>query len=578
MGKSIRWQLVTIFLLLILLAMELTGAYLLQSLEKYYVSTLSETLTSQAQLVATFLQRYMGAQPEKDRINQLVKDFGQQSRLDIVVLGPNGSLVGWSGDDPRELERVLSKSEITRALSGGRGQTTGAAPVTGDSSLHLVEPVRIGERIVGLVYVIASLEGIHRTLGDVRAILIYTGVLALGVTALLGFIVSQTITRPIEQITAKARQMAAGNFEDTIQVRSGDEIGQLAMMFNHLAQRLRTTLAEISGEKGRLEAILTHMADGVVAVDGNGSVIAMNPAAGRMLGIEPAAAVGKPLTGQLSGRAKRVKVGDHTIVARRASIRGNGKEQPGAVIVLQDVTESERLDTLRREFVANVSHELKTPLTSVKSYVETLADGAVTDPTLARKFLAVVGKETDRMSRLVKDLLDLADLDGRGVSWNKGPMLLGDSVMEAVTLMRPQAEKKGIDLAVNIEQGLPLVMADSDRIQQVAVNIMANAIEFTGPGGKVSVDVRRSDGGVSAVFRDTGIGIPPEDLPRIFERFYRVDKARSRELGGTGLGLSIAREIILSHGGDIRIESEVGRGTEVELSIPAMEGAVVETD
>ncbi|MGE5484043.1 MAG: ATP-binding protein [Ignavibacteriales bacterium] len=578
MGKSIRWQIITILLLLILLAMELTGAYLLQALERYYVSSFSETVTSQAQLVAAFLQRYMASEPDRDRINQLVKEFGQQSRLDIIVLGTNGALVGWSGDDPRELERVLSKSEITRALSGGRGQTTGAAPVTGDSSLHLVEPVRIGERIAGVVYVIASLEGIYGTLGDVRAILIYSAVLALGVTALLGFIVSQTITRPIEEITAKARQMAAGNFETAIEVKSSDEIGQLATMFNHLTQRLRMTLAEISGEKGRLETILTHMADGVVAIDGNGLVIAMNPAAGRMLGVEPSAAIGKPLVGPLSGRVERVKVGDRTIVARRASIRGDGKEQPGVVIVIQDVTESERLDTLRREFVANVSHELKTPLTSVKSYVETLADGAVDDPALARQFLAVVGKETDRMNRLVKDLLDLADLDGRGISWNKGPVLLGDPVMEAVTLMRPQADKKGIGLDVNVESGLPLVMADSDRMQQVAVNILANAIEFTRPGGRVTVDVRRTGGGVTAVFRDNGIGIPPEDLPRIFERFYRVDKARSRELGGTGLGLSIAREIVLAHGGDIQIRSQMGRGTEVELTVPALEGGIVETN
>ncbi|MCR4397779.1 MAG: cell wall metabolism sensor histidine kinase WalK [Firmicutes bacterium] len=576
MGTSIRWRLITVFLLLILIAMELTGVYLLQSLERYYLSSFSETVASQAQLVAAFLQRYMASEPDMQRITQLVNEFGRQTRLDIVVLGPNGALVGASSGNTRELERVLIKSEISRALSGGRGHTVGMAPVTGDRSLHLVEPIRVGEHVSGLVYVIASLEGTYRTLHDVRVILIYTTLLALGVTALLGFIISQTITRPVEEITAKAKRMAAGDFHQSIEVKSGDEIGQLAAMFNHLTGRLKETLAEISGEKAKLEATLTNMADGVIAVDGRGTVIAMNPAAGKMLGVEPESAVGKALENHLPGSADRLRIGDATLVVRRAPIRGDDGDPPGTVIVLQDVTESERLERLRREFVANVSHELKTPLTSVKSYVETLADGALDDPALARQFLAVVGRETDRMTRLVKDLLDLANLDARDMTWDKRPVSVAEAILEAVALVRPQAEKKGIVIESQVHEGLPLVMADYDRLQQVALNILVNAIEYTGSGGRVAVTIGGSRGEVRAVFRDNGIGIPADDLPRIFERFYRVDKARSRELGGTGLGLSIAREIVRAHGGDMAISSEVGRGTEVTLWIPTCEGGPVE--
>jgi two-component system sensor histidine kinase VicK len=576
LGTSIRWRLITVFLLLILIAMELTGVYLLQSLERYYLSSFSETVASQAQLVAAFLQRYMASEPDMQRITQLVNEFGRQTRLDIVVLGPNGALVGASSGNTRELERVLIKSEISRALSGGRGHTVGMAPVTGDRSLHLVEPIRVGEHVSGLVYVIASLEGTYRTLHDVRVILIYTTLLALGVTALLGFIISQTITRPVEEITAKAKRMAAGDFHQSIEVKSGDEIGQLAAMFNHLTGRLKETLAEISGEKAKLEATLTNMADGVIAVDGRGTVIAMNPAAGKMLGVEPESAVGKALENHLPGSADRLRIGDATLVVRRAPIRGDDGDPPGTVIVLQDVTESERLERLRREFVANVSHELKTPLTSVKSYVETLADGALDDPALARQFLAVVGRETDRMTRLVKDLLDLANLDARDMTWDKRPVSVAEAILEAVALVRPQAEKKGIVIESQVHEGLPLVMADYDRLQQVALNILVNAIEYTGSGGRVAVTIGGSRGEVRAVFRDNGIGIPADDLPRIFERFYRVDKARSRELGGTGLGLSIAREIVRAHGGDMAISSEVGRGTEVTLWIPTCEGGPVE--
>lgn len=576
MGKSIRWRLITIFLLLILLAMELTGVYLLQSLERYYISSFSETVASQAQLVAAFLQRYVVAEPDRQRISQLVGDFARQGRLDIVVLGPNGSLVGASSDNTRELERVLSKSEISRALSGGRGQTIGYASVTGDSSLHLVEPIRLGERIAGLVYVIAPLEGTYRTLRDVRAILIYAAVVALVATAFLGLIVSHTITRPIEEITARARQMAAGDFEQSIEVKSNDEIGQLASMFNHLTRRLRETLAEISEEKSKLEVMLTNMADGVIALDGAGTVIGMNPAAGKMLGVAPEDALGKPFGGPLARSSGRIQVGDRTLVARFASVGPEKGEPVGSVIVLQDVTETERLETMRKEFVANVSHELKTPLTSVKSYVETLIDGAADDPALARQFLGVVGKETERMTRLVKDLLDLADLDARETSWARRPLALADIIIEAVNLMRPQAEKKRIRITTVCREDLPLVMVDSDRIQQVALNILANALEFTEPGGDITVSVDAEGNRVHARFRDSGIGIPSEDLPRIFERFYRVDKARSREHGGTGLGLSIARGIVQAHGGGISIKSEVGRGTEVDFWLPALEGGAGE--
>ncbi|NPV69806.1 MAG: HAMP domain-containing protein [Firmicutes bacterium] len=577
MGRSIRWRLIIIYLLLILVAMELTGVYLIQALEKYYISSYTTTVVSQAQLVAGFLERYMAGDPDRSRISQLVQEFGRQSRFDIVVLGPNGTLIGSSGDNPKELERALNKSEISRALSGGRGQTVGIAPATGDSALHLVEPIRLGERIAGLVYVIASLEGTYRTLADIRTILVYSALLALGVTAVLGLIVSQTITGPIEEITAKARRMAAGDFQQTIEVRSDDEIGQLAAMFNHLTNRLRDTLSEISGEKSKLEVMLTNMADGVVAVDGCGAIMAMNPAAGRMLGMDPGGSIGKPLSGPLADSADRFKVADRTLVARYAPIKGGGPdgaggERAGTVIVLQDVTEAERLDRLRREFVANVSHELRTPLTSVKSYVETLADGAVEDPALTRQFLTTVSKETDRMNRLVRDLLELASLDQNDTLWDRRPIALGDAVIEAVTLIRPQTDRKGISLQVDLPDNLPLVMADSDRMQQVALNILANAVEFTPSGGQVTVSACARAGGVHVVIRDSGIGIPREDLPRIFERFYRVDKARSRELGGTGLGLSIAREIVLAHGGDIAIRSRVGEGTEVEFWVPVSGG------
>ena len=579
--KSIRWRLVAIYLLLILLAMELVSVYLLQSLERYYVSAYSATVASQAQLVAGFLRRYMVAEVDAPRIDQIVQEFSRQTNLDIVVLRSTGELLSSSNDDLRYLERMLSQSEIARALTGGRGEAVGKNPVTGERCLHLVEPVRAGDRVTGAVYVVASLEETYRTLGDIRRLLIYATVLALCVTAVLGLIVSQTITRPIVEVTAKARQMASGKFDQRIEVRSEDEIGELGTMFNHLTLKLSDTLREMGEEKAKLEAILTHMADGVLAVDGEQKVIAINPVACRMLGGNQRDLIGNPLPEAIAkvlgmgcrAASEKVKIGGRVLLARYASFRNERGGSPGVVAVLQDITEGERLENMRKDFVANVSHELRTPLTTVRSYVETLLDGAVRDDAVARQFLSVVLRETERMTRLVRDLLDLAQLDHKEAALDIRPGMVDDVVAEAVSRIRPQAEKKGLTLTLETTDGSIKAHMDAGRIEQVLLNIIANSIEFTKPGGTIRVKVWRSGGAVNIGVVDTGIGIPSEDLPRLFERFYRVEKARSRELGGTGLGLAIAKEIVQAHGGDISISSKVGEGTEVVFWLPLADGA-----
>lgn len=582
--RSIQWRLVLMLILLILLAMEFVGVYLLNSLERYYVTAVSSNLTSQAQLLAGFLQRNFTPYPDKEYAQTMARQFGQQSGGAVVVLDANGGLVSASVGDPASLARFLIQGEVAKALSGVRSELIRLDPETNERNLHVIVPILSEQQVLGLVYMISSLEDTYRTLGDIRYILFTATGLAVGVTALVGWALARTITKPIEEVTKGAETMSRGQFETSISVRGKDEIGQLAQMFNLLGSRLRGTLDEIEEEKAKLETVLNSMTDGVVAVDPFNTVELANPAAARFLATDALSLVGRPVEDVMSRLLTREEISAATsggAVISKGIVSGSEdgtvlrvisastrleQGKSGTVFVLQDVTSQEKLDSMRKEFVANVSHELKTPITTVKSYVETLMDGALVGG-VARQFLEVILKETDRMSRLVRDLLDLSRIDYKQVAFDLRPVdpmaLLRDSVRK----LSVQAEDKGVALKI-VDATPPAVMADWDRLQQVVLNIVANSIEFTAQGGSVTLEAVESGEMVRFQIQDTGIGIPASDLPRIFERFYRVDKARSRQMGGTGLGLAIAKEIIDAHKGRIRIDSHVGKGTVVTFELP----------
>ncbi len=433
--------------------------------------------------------------------------------------------------------------------------------------------------------------------------MILTSLLGALVAALaIGFAMSRTITKPITDIMHKAESITAGEFGQLLEVKSADEIGKLTSTFNFMSTRLKSMLTELSAEKGKVETVIDHMSDGVMAFDRNGYVIHTNHAAAGLmaglsvnrrrkvsekplqfeslmkeLGIEvslvemlaPDAPEKKPET---------VAVGDRFIRFRFATFADEVGPKGGIIAVLQDITEEHRLENMRREFVANVSHELRTPLTSVKSYTETLLDGAIEDRETALRFLKVINDETDRMVRLVKDLLLLSQHDN-GLKLVLAPVDPEELVAICIERLRHAAGEKGIALASTREPGLPAplrVQGDRDRLEQLLLNIVGNAVKYTPAGGSVRV-VLAMEGSLLAVrVEDTGIGIPEQDLDRIFERFYRVDKARSRQMGGTGLGLAIAKEIAVLHGGRIRAESRMNEGSVITVLLPVSEDAGTE--
>lgn len=586
--NSIQWKTIAIFLLLILLAMELIGVYLLGSLEDYYLTSFSETLSSRAEIIGQWLGRDM---ERRDEMQKAVDELGREPGVEVMVLDPDGVvLVSSQQEDPLVNKRFDLQEDLAAALSGSPAETVRIDPATGQRRLNLALPITSEGEVVGAIFLNATLEGIYDTLNEIRTILFSATALALVVTAVMGLVLSRTITGPIREITLGAGEMAGGKFDQELRIRSRDEIGQLASMFNHLARRLKDTLAEISSEKSKVEAIINYMADGLVALDPKGNIMLINPAAANIFQVKPEEVIGRPpgevLDGfeelpapdQLGGSQAVtsqivLEEAQRVLRAHFAPIMDESKHVTGMVIVLQDITEQERLASLRKEFVANVSHELRTPLTTIKSYIETLLDGAREDAELAQKFLTVVDSETNRLVRLVTDLLQLSRLDYERARWKPDYFSMKDLVEEVRIKLAAPTEKKNHRLYIEAPDDLPPVYGDRDKIQQVLINLLGNAVEYTPPGGQILLSLSTSNGGesVAVTIKDNGIGIPAEDLPRVFERFYRVDKGRSRDLGGTGLGLSIAKEIVESHGGTIDIRSRLEEGTEVCFTLPVTE-------
>lgn len=587
MSKSMQWKIVLVYTLLILFAMQFFGAYMLQGIEEYYLKDFSSALESQGELLASFLKRHIGDEEAEMYIHDLVGGFGHQEGTEIMVLDSYGRVISSNSEDPVMLGKRIVHREVTRALTGTKSEDLRVIPDTSQRAKYLALPVKEGQNVAGVVYLVGSLENIDNTLQQIKVILLTGGLLVVAVTASLGFALANTITRPIRNITTKAEIMASGDFSQKIEVKEEDEIGQLGLMFNHLTLQLDETLKEISTEKSKVESILNYMTDGILAYNRQGQLIHINPAARTMLGIEEGASEEEIASSlleelfpgedywlcleeetQLVKEFKRGKEDQRILKAFFAPFKTKEGSLTGVLIVLHDITRERKISEMQQEFVANVSHELRTPLTSIKSYVEALIDGAMHDKEIQGNFLGVVERETNRMVRLVQDLLTLSQIDHQQVRWKKQETDLKVLVEEIFEQVAVDFRESGISWETIIPDGLVPLELDKDRIKQVILNLLSNARQYTPQGGSIVLEAQEEPGQVKVSLTDTGYGIPSQDLPRIFERFYRVDKTRSREYGGTGLGLSIARQIVEAHGGEMFIESQPEKGTTVSFTLP----------
>ncbi|CBH22671.1 sensory box histidine kinase yycg [Acetoanaerobium sticklandii] len=594
MFKSIRYKLIILYFLLVFIAMLIVGVFITDQFEKYHLNIVKDNLTYTANNVVRTMIKDVDLIENKDDIQEnLIKSTISLGYEISIIEGDSYNIIASTNLDfvDKNAMDVLEKSVILSSLNNRVTEKDIQSENTDSYRIkHMAFSYKEdqSDNLDYIIYGRASLDSVYRTLSNSTVILLRATVIALLVTIVLGYLMAGSITVPINQLTMKALKMAKGDFRQRVTVKSDDEIGQLGSMFNYLTEKLDTTLLEISSEKSKLNAIIKHMEDGLVAIDGKGQIIHYNPSFLSMLNLREKDLTDKSYDKIIDDYSKDLEYGailqksisnsseniifennkKRILKASPALFRDEAGRISGAIVVFQDITESQRLEDMRREFVANVSHELKTPITTIKSYSETLLCGALEDKELSKNFVEVIENEADRMSSLVKDLLQLSHMDYEKVVWEMHHLDLREIVTDSVRKLEVHFQNKNQKLNMKISDEAVPIYADRGKIQQVIINLLTNAIKYTPENGNIRISAQVVDKNAIFQIQDSGIGIPKEDIKRIFERFYRVDKGRSRAQGGTGLGLSIAHNIIKQHKGSIKVSSELEKGSIFTVYFP----------
>lgn len=591
--RSIHVKFVIIYVLLLLVAMQIIGVYFVKQLEETLRTNFQTSLKQRVDLLAYNIVEEMEKErtPEdptlEEEIKKILRDFdaGDISEVRVIenrslkILGtshPNNQGVVGQRTTELQVKQSMVLEEDQSAIKIDKP--------TGHRIWVLSTPIKSGKKVIGSIYLVAKIENVFAQMKTINGIFATGTAIALSITALLGVLLAQTITRPIADMKKQALAMTKGNFSRKVKVYGNDEIGTLAVTFNNLTKKLQEAQAMTEGERRKLSSVLSYMTDGVIATDRKGRVILINEPAAEMLNVSRETVLSQPIVSLLDLddtnsfedllEEKDSIILDYSTKTERFFLRANfsviQKETGfvnGLIAVLHDITDQEKIEAERREFVANVSHELRTPLTTMRSYLEALADGAWRDEEIAPNFLEVTRTETERMIRLVNDLLQLSKMDSTDyrltIEWVNFVDFF-DRIIDRFEMSKEQN--------VTFKRRLPkqaiFVEIDEDKMTQVLYNIISNALKYSPEGGQVTFSIKEKDDKIIVSVSDQGVGIPKENIAKIFDRFYRVDKARARKLGGTGLGLAIAKEMVNAHGGAIWATSEEGKGTKISFSLP----------
>ena len=583
MKRSLLWRLAIPFILLIILSVGGVSLYAYRFMERTYYENLRSTLRTEADLIARDVIHFMREGQISPELNNLVNDYAGITRVRVTIILPDGQVIGESGRDPLQVENHLNRPEVQQALRDGEGSAVRFSDTVRQRLYYLALRIDDQGQPIGVVRLASSIEKIESDLLELRNTILGNASLAIILTILLAFLVANQTITPLRQLTREVSRLGIGNFNIELPTHRKDEIGILSQAFIRIAKRLGEQIEGYREERSKLDAVLQNMNDAILIVDGQGLVTLINPAAERIFNVDSSRALGHSLVEVVRQhpfvelwrtcvKTKRQQIATIETTPERLFIQGIATPlEPllpeNTLLVFQDLTRVRRLEVVRRDFISNVSHELRTPLASLKALTETLQEGALDDPPAARRFLQKMENEIDNMTQLVRELLELSRIESGKVPFNLKPVLPNDLVLRAVERMQLQAERAGLTLRQECADDLPNVLADAERIEQVLVNLLHNAIKFTPAGGEIVARTWKEAGQVIFSVQDTGVGIEPAALSRIFERFYKADQSRSG--GGTGLGLSIARHTIEAHSGRIWAESEVNRGSTFYFSLPA---------
>ena len=585
--KKLLWKIYPLYLVIILSSILIVGIYASSTLKKFYLRKTAEDLAVRAHLIAREVSATFDKENQQS-LDALCKTVGRETATRITLIHRSGEVWGDSEEDPRKMENHAGRPEVKAAFLGNRGVSTRYSDTLQQEMMYVALPLEKDGEIVGVVRTSIPVSEIDATLGSIYWKIALAGLCLIVLAAVASLYVVRRISQPIEEMKRGAQRFADGNFSRKLLVPDSEELGSLADVLNHMAGQLDEKIRMITQQRNELETILSAMREGVLAVDSDERILTFNQAAGSFLGIDLSSTKGYAIqevvrNADILRFLSRVLTGDGPIEGEivlhgpeNKFLQLNGTllqdiagNKIGALVVLNDITRLRQLENIRREFVANVSHELKTPVTSIKGYVETLQEGALDDKDNVQKFLDIVLKQSDHLNAIVDDLLSLSRIeqDAESGEVQLTEENLGRILEAAVVDYELKAREREIKLMVNYGEEV-MVKANSRLLKQAIGNLLDNAIKYSEPGKAVEVEATGNTDEVVIRVSDHGNGIAPEHLPRLFERFYRVDRGRSRELGGTGLGLAIVKHITQAHGGHVTVESSLGKGSIFTLHLP----------
>lgn len=588
MRIKIYWKLTFIFCSLLVIMLSGVYFYLNTHLKSYIESRIEDNLKKDLLLNKALIDNELGGKINATDAGDLAAMISKNLDMRVTIIDPKGVVIGDSEvgkDGLSKLENHMVRSEVRDAMRSGFGQSKRFSTSIRKTMLYMAVPLG-KDKLVGMLRLAMPLSEVEHIEARMFSIISVTIVFALLAALSASFLVSVMISRPLSDMSDVAKRLAAGDFSRKAVVNSNDEAGDLARALNFMADEINAKVSNMSSEKAKLETVLAGMFEGIMLTDAKGKILLLNPAIRKLFFVDSPPDGKRPLevtrNNDIQDMVDRVLSEKKEIVTREIAILAPDSRNmmasgvpivkdgalEGAVFVFHDITELKRLEEIRKDFVANVSHELRTPISSIKGYAETLLDGKVDSEATAKEFLNIIYQDTNRLANLIDDLLDLSKIESGKMTMELKALDIAPIVKRCKNVLSNLSKEKSLSIEVDIPNDLPKVKGDEKRLSQVFLNLLDNAIKYTPEGGSVTVRASRKDDVVRIDISDTGIGIPDKDLPRIFERFYRVDKARSRELGGTGLGLSIVKHIVQAHSGQVWVESTPGHGSIFSFTIP----------
>ena len=586
--RSFKSKLILSYVFVILISFAFIAFFLDRSLEENSLRNIQSSLINQARLIGSLVTAESIKKEDTASLSSLVKTLGSKISCRVTIIDIKGAVLADSEKSKQgilSMENHINRPEIRIALTGDTGIDTRYSSTLNIDMLYAALPIKDNDRIIGILRLALPLESVQKTLFAVRKIVGIGFIFALSFAFILGSVVAGNTTRPINKMIQVSRRFSEGDFSRRIPQSSRDEIGELANTLNKMAQDIEDKIKEVKTQNQKLAAVFSSMIEGVIVLDKKGRIISINNTTEKIFGVlkkdveekafleairnndisDVISAVlekGQPIRAELKLMYPVSKVFEVS-----ATPYFDNNEVSGCLVVIHDITEMRKLETMRSDFIANVSHELKTPLTSIKGFVETLLEGALDDKENNRNFLTIIQEHAERLNELVNDLLSIAHLESKEIILDKKDMHLRQLVEKIILGFKSQLRKKNIEIKDELPASL-LIKADNNRIEQVFTNLIDNSIKFNREKGLIRIYSQDVDGKTKIIVEDSGIGIPEKDISRIFERFYRVDKARSRELGGTGLGLSIVKHIMELHHGTAGVESAEGLGSKFWIVLP----------